>query len=69
VTQLAKHTIMLLNRLISLGAVGSLTRLAAAQFPKTPEGVTVLESQVDPGVRLSYKEVGCTAGLLSLLLC
>ena len=29
----------------------------AAQFPPTPEGVTVLQSKFGDGVTLSYKEV------------
>lgn len=40
-----------------LCAVGGLAGLAAAQFPAKPEGVTVLESQLEDGVRISYKEV------------
>ena len=28
-----------------------------AQFPPTPKGVTVLDSHVEDGVRISYKEV------------
>jgi hypothetical protein len=39
------------------GAAGLLTGVVNAQFPPTPEGVTILESQLDEGVRISYKEV------------
>jgi hypothetical protein len=31
--------------------------LIASQFPPTPEGVTVIQSQIQPGVSISYKEV------------
>jgi hypothetical protein len=31
--------------------------LVLAQFPKQPEGVTVLESRFGDGVQISYKEV------------
>jgi hypothetical protein len=48
---------MLLGKLVSVGVVGGLTRLAAAQFPPKPEGVTVLASKLEEGVRISYKEV------------
>jgi hypothetical protein len=39
------------------GTAGVLTALVQAQFPPKPEGVTVLQSQVEEGVRISYKEV------------
>lgn len=45
---------MLFTKLCTLG---SLAAFAAAQFPAKPEGVTVLESQLEDGVRISYKEV------------
>jgi hypothetical protein len=48
---------MLFSKLVSFGVVGSLTGLAAAQFPPKPEGVTILESKLEEGVRISYKEV------------
>ncbi|CAN9387648.1 unnamed protein product [Alternaria sp. RS040] len=41
-----------------LGAVGLLSGVVNAQFPPKPEGVTILESQLDEGVRISYKEAG-----------
>jgi hypothetical protein len=40
-----------------LGTAGVFTGVVNAQFPPKPEGVTVLQSQVEEGVRLSYKEV------------
>jgi hypothetical protein len=45
---------MHLNKLLPVGA---LTGLVVAQFPPKPEGVTILESQLEEGVRISYKEV------------
>jgi len=33
------------------------TTCVNAQFPSTPEGVTVLESRFGDGVKISYKEV------------
>jgi hypothetical protein len=48
---------MLFNRLVSLGVAGGLSGLVAAQFPPKPEGVTVLESKLEEGVTISYKEV------------
>ena len=50
--------IMVLPKLSLLGAAGFLTAVVNAQFPPTPEGVTVVESQLEEGVRISYKEVG-----------
>ncbi|RAR01961.1 carboxypeptidase s1 [Stemphylium lycopersici] len=47
---------MVLPRLALLGAAGMLTGVVNAQFPPTPEGVTVVESQLEEGVRISYKE-------------
>ncbi|KAH5627850.1 hypothetical protein HBI51_215550 [Parastagonospora nodorum] len=47
---------MLLKKLLSLGVAGELAKLVAAQFPPKPEGVTVLESKLEEGVRISYKE-------------
>ena len=46
---------MVLSKLSLLVAAGLLS--VNAQFPPTPEGVIVLESQLDPGVSISYKEV------------
>ncbi|KAH9872869.1 hypothetical protein J1614_005263 [Plenodomus biglobosus] len=40
----------------ALSAVGFLTSFTYAQFPPTPVGVTVLDSQLEAGVRISYKE-------------
>ncbi|KAF2747109.1 alpha/beta-hydrolase [Sporormia fimetaria CBS 119925] len=39
-----------------LAAVGGLAGIAQAQFPPTPEDVTVLESKLIDGARISYKE-------------
>jgi hypothetical protein len=41
-----------------LGAAGLFGGVVNAQFPPKPEGLTVLESQLDEGVRISYKEAG-----------
>ncbi|TGJ85236.1 hypothetical protein E0Z10_g3523 [Xylaria hypoxylon] len=38
--------------------VGFLAPAIVAQFPPTPEGVTVLESKLGNGVKISYKEPG-----------
>jgi hypothetical protein len=48
---------MLLNGLLMLTACGMLNGLTRAQFPPTPEGVTVLDSHIEDGIRISYKEV------------
>lgn len=40
-----------------VGALGALSGTVLAQFPPTPSGVTVLESKVEEGARISYKEV------------
>jgi hypothetical protein len=48
---------MMLNRLTVVSAIAALSRVANTQFPPTPEGVTVLESQIEEGIRISYKEV------------
>ncbi|KAF1957321.1 alpha/beta-hydrolase [Byssothecium circinans] len=37
-------------------ALGALSGVAQAQFPPTPTGITVLDSHVEDGVRISYKE-------------
>lgn len=42
--------------------------LVQAQFPPTPEGVTVLESRFGDGVKISYKEVRVTMQQYSILL-
>ncbi|KAI6257057.1 hypothetical protein MCOR19_006503 [Pyricularia oryzae] len=41
-----------------LAGAGALFGSALAQFPPAPEGVTVLESKLSPGVKISYKEPG-----------
>lgn len=40
--------------LLALATAGS---LVLAQFPHSPEGVTVLKSKYDPDVTISFKEV------------
>lgn len=45
------------NRLSLLAVSGLLGGLTYAQFPPTPEGVTVLNSHIEDGIRISYKEV------------
>ncbi len=44
-------------RLTWFAAYSVLSGLTWAQFPPTPEGVTVLQSHVEDGARISYKEV------------
>jgi hypothetical protein len=50
---------MLSSRSYLLAALGGLAGLGQvqAQFPPKPEGVTVLESKLVEGARISYKEV------------
>lgn len=48
---------MLLNRISVFAVYSSLCGLINAQFPPTPERVTVLESHIEDGIRISYKEV------------
>ncbi|KAK3202465.1 hypothetical protein GRF29_161g1284583 [Pseudopithomyces chartarum] len=38
-----------------VGALGALSGVTIAQFPPTPSGVTVLQSQVEEGARISFK--------------
>ncbi|KAF2203709.1 alpha/beta-hydrolase [Delitschia confertaspora ATCC 74209] len=47
---------MVSSGLTLLAVIGGLSGLAHAQFPPKPEGVTVLESKLSQGVRISYKE-------------
>lgn len=47
---------------VLLGAIAS---LAVAQFPPTPEGVTVLKSKFHENVTISFKEVGQYMGHVS----
>ncbi|EOA89250.1 uncharacterized protein SETTUDRAFT_159655 [Exserohilum turcica Et28A] len=39
-----------------LGVAGLLARAAYAQFPPTPQGVTIVQSQLEKGVSISYKQ-------------
>lgn len=48
---------MLGNRLSLLITSSLLGGLASAQFPPALEGVTVLDSHIEDGIRISYKEV------------
>lgn len=56
---------MVLYSLPSLGVALLLPALAHAQFPTTPRDVKVVKSQLEEGVRISYKEA--RDFLLSLL--
>ncbi|KAF1851112.1 alpha/beta-hydrolase [Cucurbitaria berberidis CBS 394.84] len=48
---------MLSNKLLSLfAATGALIGIVDAQFPAPLEGVTILNSQIEDGIRISYKE-------------
>lgn len=47
---------MRFSGILGLSAIGALQLHVAAQFPAQPEGITVLESQVEDGARISYKE-------------
>lgn len=47
---------MVLHSLPLLGVTLLLTALAHAQFPPTPRDVKVVQSQLEEGVRISYKE-------------
>lgn len=49
-----------------LAGAGALFGSALAQFPPAPEGVTVLESKLSPGVKISYKEASRQSSSLSL---
>lgn len=54
-----------------MASAASLLALAGfgyAQFPPTPEGVTVLDSRFGDGVQLSWKEVrlSCEASIVSI---
>ncbi|KAJ4302627.1 hypothetical protein N0V90_001516 [Kalmusia sp. IMI 367209] len=42
--------------LATVKLLAALSGIAIAQFPPTPSGVTVLESQVEEGIKISYKE-------------
>jgi hypothetical protein len=41
-----------------LAAVSLVGTVAAQYFPPTPEGLTVVESKHEKGVKISYKQVG-----------
>ncbi|KAJ0159702.1 Carboxypeptidase S1 -like protein B [Colletotrichum tanaceti] len=49
---------MMLPRLSLLALVGALLGPSLAQFPPTPEGVTLLKSKFDEGIEISFKEPG-----------
>jgi hypothetical protein len=42
-------------------------RLIASQFPPNPEGVTTIQSRIQPGVSISYKEVSNAYQQLGLI--
>ncbi|CCF46267.1 hypothetical protein CH063_15074 [Colletotrichum higginsianum] len=48
----------MLPRLSLLALTGALLGPSLAQFPPTPEGVTVLKSKFDKGIEISFKEPG-----------
>jgi hypothetical protein len=55
---------MFFDKGLLLGALGALTGVVNAQFPPKPTGLTVLESHLEDGVRISYKEVSVAPPLL-----
>lgn len=48
---------MMISPLSLCAAIGLLSRFSNAQFPLALEGVTVLDSHIEDGIRISYKEV------------
>jgi hypothetical protein len=56
---------MVLNKILVWAC---LYRLIASQFPPTPEGVTVIQSRIQPGVSISYKEVSNIYQQLGLII-
>lgn len=49
---------MMLSPYLSLAAwAGALVLPVVAQFPPTPQGVTVVKSKFNPEISISYKEV------------
>lgn len=40
-----------------LASAAALIKPSFAQFPPTPEGVTILDSKFDENIKISYKEV------------
>ena len=47
-------------------ALGLLSAVSAQYFPPTPKNVTVVQSQLQNGVSISYKEVGNPACLFAI---
>ncbi|KAF2865051.1 Alpha/Beta hydrolase protein [Massariosphaeria phaeospora] len=47
---------MTLPLLKLVAGIGALSGVVRAQFPPTPEGLTVLESHIEEGIRITYKE-------------
>ncbi|ORY17601.1 Alpha/Beta hydrolase protein [Clohesyomyces aquaticus] len=45
-----------LHSLSAISTLSALSGIAYAQFPPTPEGLTVVQSQIEDGIRISYKE-------------
>lgn len=56
---------MVVPELPWIGAVALMSVLVHAQFPPTPQGVTVVKSQFEEGVSISYKEA-CHSSAMSL---
>jgi hypothetical protein len=48
---------MSIPRLSLSAALVAFSGVTHAQFPPTPSGVTVLDSQIEEGIKISYKEV------------
>lgn len=48
---------LILRLLAGAGTAAALFGQAAAQFPPTPEGVTVIKSKYNENITISYKEV------------
>jgi hypothetical protein len=48
---------MMISQLSFFATAGLLSRFAYAQFPPALDGVTVLDSHIEDGIRISYKEV------------
>lgn len=57
------------SRLSVLASVASLVRPGVAQFPPTPEGVTVLKSKFDERIEIRYKEVSAPLSLTMSVNC
>ncbi|KAH7074774.1 Alpha/Beta hydrolase protein [Paraphoma chrysanthemicola] len=47
---------MLLYKALAGGVIGTVAGLVFGQFPPPPENVTIIESNIEDGIRISYKE-------------